>query len=64
MMQHFVDLIVQAHRQGVSLASLQLSLTKEGMSSEEIADLLDIVALETRKESHATIITDAGPVSS
>jgi hypothetical protein len=48
MMQHFVDLIVQAHRQGVSLASLQLSLTKEGMSSDEIADLLDIVALEVR----------------
>lgn len=49
MIDAFVDLVVQAHRSGVSLASLQIALRDYGMTPEEIADLLDIVALEVRK---------------
>lgn len=49
-LNEFINSVIRAHRDGVSLASLQLSLTAEGMSGEEVSDLLDLVVLETRNQ--------------
>lgn len=48
MLKQFTDLVVQAHLSGVSLADLRLSLTHNGMSEDEISDLLDLVVVEVR----------------
>jgi hypothetical protein len=50
MLEQFVDSVIQAYRSGVSITSLRLSLMNDGMSDDEIDDLLDIVILETREK--------------
>jgi hypothetical protein len=48
-MEQFVNSVVQAHRNGVSLQALGDLLCAYGMDEEERAILLDIVALESRR---------------
>lgn len=48
MLNQFIDMVVLAHLNGVSLLSLQQSLTHDGMCTEEIAEVLDIVIIEAR----------------
>jgi hypothetical protein len=50
MLDQFVNNIIQAYKEGVSITSLRLSLTDDGMSDDEIDDLLDIVILESREK--------------
>jgi len=54
-MQHmdsFVRMVVAAHKQGVSLITLKLLLTREGVSDEEVSDLLDLVVIEARSKTN------------
>lgn len=48
-LHQFVNSVIQAHRNGVSLQALGNLLGAYGMSEEECSLLLDIVALESRR---------------
>jgi hypothetical protein len=50
MMEQFVNSVVQAHRDGVSLQALDHLLGAYGMEEEERAILLDIVKLEVNQK--------------
>lgn len=51
-LEEFVDQVVQAHRDGVSVIALQSLLIVNGveMDPEEVSLLLEIVSLETTKQ--------------
>ena len=49
MLQEFLDMILQAHKAGVSAGELRAHLLLQGMDEEEISLIMDIIALQRRK---------------
>jgi hypothetical protein len=50
MLEQFVNSVIQAYRNGVSLSVIKMSLIDQDMTEDEVDDLLDIVILESREK--------------
>jgi len=48
MLEQFIAMVIQAHKQGVSVGAMRATLLLQGMDEEECTLLIEIVAMEVR----------------